>query len=251
MKKIVFFEAHPDDLEFYCFHLIYYLCKKSKQEYKVKVGSVTRGEYGWPKHAKHFKGERLGNLRTKELYNAMSVYGIPSKDIHFFGIIDGYVQFDSQTIELLKKYLEKERPDIIFGCEPRNTYYRHPDHMNVGKVVYYILDKGFIEDYHPKLYFYGSIGVNFCWPFKKKEISLAVNTMHIHKSQMHIWEGIGRLYKLITRIYGRHVKGWKFAEGFRRAYYGKNTYKNRRLNLLERIFLSLCVAVWPEKVTRH
>ncbi|TFF95265.1 MAG: PIG-L family deacetylase, partial [Promethearchaeota archaeon] len=239
MKKIVFFEAHPDDLEFYCFHLIYYLSMMSKKEYKIKIGSLTRGEYGWPKHAEHFKGERLGRLRTKELYKAMSIYGIPPKDIHFFGIIDGYVQFDSQTIELLKKYLEKERPDIIFACEPRNTYYRHPDHMNVGKVVYYILDKALIEDYHPILYFYGSIGANFCWPFKKEEISLAVKTMHIHKSQMHIWKGIGRLYKLIIRNYGRHVKGWKFAEGFRRAYYGKKTYKNKRLNLLEKIFLFL------------
>ena len=250
MKKIVFFQAHPDDLEFYCFHLLYYLCQTSEKGYEIKVGSLSRGEYGWPKHAEHFKGDRLGKLRTQELYKAMKTYGITPKQIHFFEIIDGYVNFNKQIVNIVKDYLAKEKPDIIFVCEARNTYYRHPDHMNIGKVIYYILDKNLI-DFRPKLYFYGSIGSNFQWPVKEEDIPLAYSTMYMHKSQAHIWKGTKMLYRILLRVYGSRVKGWKFAEGYRRVYYGKESQKNKKLKLSGRIFLLLNVKIWPEKVTRH
>jgi LmbE family N-acetylglucosaminyl deacetylase len=250
MRKIVFFQVHPDDLEFNCYHLIYYLKNSSKNKYEVKIASLSRGEYGWPKHAKHFRGERLGKLRTKELYKAMSVYGIPPQDIHFFEIIDGYIHFNKRIVGLVKEYLNQEEPDIIISCEPRNTYYRHPDHMNIGKILYYILDKGFIEG-KPKLYFYNSINPNFFWPIKKVDISSAYQTMHLHKSQMHIWKVTRRLYTLMIRAYGSGIEGWKYAEGYRRVYYGEERHKNKKLKFLGRLFLTLNVKSWPEKITRH
>jgi len=253
MNKVLFFQAHPDDLEFSCFHLIYYLCKRSTKHYEIKIGSLTRGEYGWPKHAEHFKGERLGKLRTKEFYNAIKVYGLSRKDIHFFEVIDGYVEFNKKTIHLVKEYLEEEQPDIIVACEPRNTYYRHSDHMNIGKIVYYILDKNLVNfgSKKPKLYFYASIGANFIWPFKKEEIPLAYKTIHLHKSQIHIWRKTNLLYKILIRHYGKKLKGWKYAEGYRRVYYGDERNKTEKLKFFGRLFLILNVKVWPEKITRH
>jgi len=253
MIKIIFFQAHPDDLEFYCFHLLYYISKRSKREYEIKIASLTRGEYGWPKHAEHFKGERLGKLRTQELYNAMKTYGLTSEKIHFFEIIDGFVHFNKKIVEIVKDYLNKEKPDIIFACEPRNTYYRHPDHMNTGKIVYYLLDKGQIDfgTIKPKLYFYGSIASNFFWPFKKEDKHLAYKAMYIHKSQAHIWKATKSLYEILMRVYGSRIKGWKYAEGYRRVYYGNEKYKNKKLKFSGRLFLLLNVKLWPEKITRH
>lgn len=251
MKKIIFFQAHPDDLEFNSYHLLYYLKKRSKKGYDIKIASATRGEYGWPKHGKHFKGERLGKLRTQELYNAMETYGIPPEKIHFFGIIDGHVKFDKKTVEMVRDYLNQEKPDIIFSCEPRNTYYRHPDHMNIGKTVYYILDKNLVN-FTPKLYFYSAINPNFFWPFDKNEISKAKATMRIHKSQMHIWNSIGRFYMFIMRQHGKRIEYSKYAEGYRRVYYGEDSAKNpKEMQFRHRLFLTFCVKVWPETVTRH
>ena len=122
--------------------------------------------------------------------------------------------------------------------------------MNIGKVVYYILDKSLI-DFRPKLYFYGSIGSNFQWPVKEGDIPLAYSAMHKHKSQAHIWKGTRMLYRMLLKIYGSKLKGWKFAEGYRRVYYGKEGQKNKNLKLSGRILLLLCVKYWPEKVTRH
>ncbi|MHA1148585.1 MAG: PIG-L deacetylase family protein [Promethearchaeota archaeon] len=251
MKKIIFFQAHPDDLEFNCFHLLSYLCNRSRQTYDIKIASATRGEYGWPKHAEHFKGERLGRLRTKELFNAMATYGITPEKIHFFEIIDGYVFFNQETVELVREYLNQEKPDIIFACEPRNTYYRHPDHINIGKAVFYVLNKELV-DFTPKLYFYSSINPNFFWPIKSEDIPKAQANMRVHASQMHIWNSIGRLYKFIMLQQGKGVDGTKYAEGYRRVFFHYNRPKRReKMRFRHRLLLRLCVKAWPEKVTRH
>jgi len=252
MKKIIFFQVHPDDLEFNCYHLLYYLGITRKGKYDVKIASLSRGEYGWPKHGEHFKGERLGRMRTQELYNAMSTYGIPPEKIHFFEVIDGRIYFNREIIKLVKDYLNKEQPDIIFACEPRNTYYRHPDHMNIGKIIYYILDKEEINfrAKNTKLYFFNSIDPNFYWPFKKEAIPLAYKNMYVHKSQMHIWNSVGRFYKLMVRWYGSRIKGWKYAEGYKRIFYGNEKGKNPELKFSGRLFLTLLVKSWPEIVTR-
>ncbi len=250
MKKIIFFQAHPDDLEFNCAHLLHYLAKRDTK-YEIKIASMTRGEYGTAKSGSdHFKGERLGKIRTQELYRAQAIHGITPAQIHFFEIIDGYTKFDKETVELVKTYLNKEKPDIIFACEPRNTFYRHPDHMICGKILYYILDKQLI-DKKPKLYFYSSINANFRWPFQNKDLPLAYKLVLTHNSQDYMFKFIKPTYRFLSKRYGRNIKGWKYAEGYRKAYYGNNKAKNPKLKLYQRIFIILNVKYWPEKITRH
>lgn len=252
MFKIVFLQAHPDDLEFNSPHLVEYLSKRGKYKYDIRIASMTRGEYGTAKNQNYdFKGERLGKIRTREMYKAASIHGIKKDQIHFFGIIDGYVQFDKKTIQMLGEYLNKEKPDIIFAPEARNTVYRHPDHMNTGKCVFYLLHKGMIKFSPPKLYFYTPINANFYWPFRKEEISFALKLMHTHRSQFHLWNSVMPLYKLMGRIFGRHVKGYKYAEGYRQVFYGKEIDKNKNMSLLQRILFIMNVRLWPEKVTNH
>ena len=250
MKKIIFFQAHPDDLEFNCAHILHYFAKKG-DKYEIKIASLTRGEYGTAKHGSdHFKGERLGRIRTKELFNAQEIHGITPAQVHFFEIVDGYTKFDKKTVDLVRAYLDNEKPDIIFACEPRNTYYRHPDHMICGKLVYYILDKQLL-DKNPKVYFYSSINPNFRWPFNKEDLPLAYRLIHAHESQYYMFKFIKPAYRFLFKLNGRRVKGWRYAEGYRRVYYGKHKIRNPKLKLHQRIFLLLNVKLWPEKITRH
>lgn len=244
-KKIIFFQAHPDDLEFSCPHLIYYLSKMSKNTYEIRIASLTRGEFGTAKHGSdHFKGERLGKLRTNELYRAHRIYGIMPKQIHFFEIMDGSVKFDKITMELVKKYLEKEKPDIVVACEPIYTFYFHPDHMNIGKILFYIFYNKLLSFHTSKLYFYSTIKSNFWWPFAKKDVPFALKLLKEHKSQYYMNKNTAPIYKIMSRIYGRHLKGWKYAEGYRRQYFGKYAYKNEKLGLLKRSFSSFIFKTW-------
>jgi LmbE family N-acetylglucosaminyl deacetylase len=247
-KKIIFFQAHPDDLEFYCAHLLHYLAKKSKHKYEIKIASMTKGEFGTPPHGSdHFKGERLGKIRTKELYRAQKYHEITPKQIYFFGIMDGSVEFDKSAINLVKNYLESEDPDIVFAPEPINTYYRHSDHMNTGKIIYYIYDK-IRTNKTPKLFFFTTLNANFYWPFRKRDILFAYKLIFTHKSQFWMMRLTPPLYKLTARSYGGHLKGWKYAEGYRRVYFREEKNKNEKLNILKRVFLILNVKVWSEKI---
>ncbi len=250
VKKIIFFQAHPDDLEFYCCHLLHYLSQR-KEKYEIKIAAMTKGEYGTPLHGyDHFKGERLGKMRTKELFKAMKFYGISPSQIHFFGIIDGYVEFNKNSINLIKEYLEKENPDIIFACEPINTWYRHPDHMRTGKILYYIYDK-ILTSKKPKLYYYTPLNPNFRWPFDKKGIEFAFQLINTHKSQSWMMKYALPLYRLVTKLYARQLEGWKYAEGYRRVFYREEKSRNQQIKGIKRLILILNVAVWPEKITVH
>ena len=87
---------------------------------------------------------------------------------------------------------------------------------------------------------------------KEEDIPKAQATMRIHKSQMHIWKSIGRLYKFIMRQHGKLIKGVKYAEGYRRVYYDDEIKKNPPLKRLNhRLLMGLSVRWWPEKITRH
>ena len=250
MLKIVFFQAHPDDLEFYCFHLIKYL-SQLKNKYEISIASMTRGEYGTPLHGyDQFKGERLGKLRTNELYNAIKYYGFTPDKVQFFGFIDGEVKFNKPTIERVRKFLEIKKPDLIFAPEPIYTIYQHPDHLNTGKILYFIYDKIFTNE-ETKLYFYTPLNSNFRWPFKREHLMEGLAAINEHKSQRWMIKYLEPIYKLMVRNFGRHIKGWKYAEGFRRVYYRDNAYKNKKLSYHQYIFLILSIKMWPKSITEH
>ena len=89
MTKIIFFQAHPDDLEHKCGHLMHYLTIKTKKDYSIKIASITKGEFGLPgPQYDKFKGDLLAKIRTRELFNAEKIHGIPPEKIDFFWYID-------------------------------------------------------------------------------------------------------------------------------------------------------------------
>lgn len=236
MTKIIFFQAHPDDLEFNCAQLMHYLAIKSKRKYIIKIVSITKGEFGLP-DAKYdkFKGKFLAKVRTRELYNAQSIHGISPKNIVFFGYIDGFVKFDKDFINRIADYIRKEKPDIIFAPEPIYTWYYHMDHVNTGKAIFYIIHNKLIDSL-PILYFYSSLSPNFFFPFKKEDIGLVNQLLACHKTQYWLMKYMMLIYKPIMRLAGRKIDGCKYAEPFRRIYFRKENKKKYKISLITRIF---------------
>jgi len=217
MVKVIFFQAHPDDLEFYCGHIMHYLA--SKPQYTIKIASLTKGEFGLPgAEYDKFKGKVLAKIRTQELVNAQQLHDIPPQNIEFFGYIDGFIEFNIKLVEDISNYLRKEKPAIIFAPEPLYTFYYHKDHINTGKAVFYIIFYK-ILDFVPKLYFYSSLQSNFYFGFKKKDIQLTRNLIACHKTQAWLMNPLMMSYKPIMRLYGRKLRKWKYAEGYRRVFF--------------------------------
>jgi LmbE family N-acetylglucosaminyl deacetylase len=237
MVKIIFFQAHPDDLEHKCGHLMHYLSTKSKKKYDIRIASITKGEFGLPgPQYDKFKGEFLGKIRTKELYKAERIHGILPDNIDFFGFIDGFVPFNKEFVDRIADYLNKEKPNIIVAPEAIFSWYYHMDHINVGKAIFYIIDKKLI-DYLPILYFYTSLNPNFFFGFKKKEIkALTHKLITCHKTQRWLLRYTMIPYRSFSRFAGRKLPGWKYAEPYRRVFFNKvNLHKNKQ-PLIVRIF---------------
>ena len=227
MAKIIFFQPHPDDLEINCGHIIHYLATKSKNKHIIKIASTTKGEYGLPgAEYDKFKGDFLAKVRTRELCNAQSIHGIPPENIHFFGYVDGLVEFTRDFANEVAEYLKKEKPDVIFAPEAIYTSYYHRDHVNTGKAIYYCIYNKLI-DFTPILYFYSTLSPNFFFGFKKEDFSLIDQLLACHKTQFWLINYVTWTYRPKTRLAGRKLSGWKYAEKYRRVYFHKN---NRKLN---------------------
>jgi len=226
MARIVFFQPHPDDLELNCGQLLHFLAKKSRKNHVIKVASTTKGEFGLPgAQYDKFKGDFLAKVRTRELFNALRIHGIPPENVHFFGYIDGLVPFNREFIEKVKAYLRVEKPDIIFAPEPIYTSYYHIDHINTGRVVFYCLHNNCLG-YTPKLYFYSSLSSNFYFGFRKKDLKITDQLLACHKTQFWLINKMRNYHRLKFRLTGMKLRGWKYSEKYRLVYF-KQLKKNR------------------------
>ena len=219
MIKIIFFQPHPDDLEINCGHLIHYLTTKSKKEYIVKIASITKGEYGLPgAQYDKFKGDFLAKVRTRELINAQSIHEIHPENIHFFGYVDGLVDFTEEFVQTITEYLKEEKPNIIFAPEAIFTSYYHKDHVNTGKAIYHCIHKRLI-DFTPILYFYSTLSPNFFFGFQKSDFYLIDQLLACHKTQYWLINYLKWTYKPKSRLAGIKLRGWKYSEKYRRVYF--------------------------------
>ncbi|MFX1420388.1 MAG: PIG-L deacetylase family protein [Promethearchaeota archaeon] len=258
MKKIIFFQAHPDDLEHKCGHLMHYLNTKSKEKYDIKIASMTKGEFGLPgPQYDKFKGEFLAKIRTRELFNAEKIHGINPEKIDFFGYTDGFVPFNSDFIDRIAIYLKNERPDIIFAPEAIYSWYWHMDHINTGRAVFYVIRHKMI-DFTPILYFYTSLNPNFFFGFKKRDIkALTYKLIDCHKTQQWLLKYTMLPYRLFSRFAGRKIPGWKYAEPYRRIYFNKNNLHKNKQPLIIQIFthffssLPWTKAKYPQDILRN
>ena len=221
--KYLFICAHPDDLEFSCGNLIYYLAQKGKN---VEILSLTKGEFGILEP--NWKGPRLGKIRTQELKKAANINGIDNNHVHFGNIIDGFIRFTKENVDLVISWINKLNPDIIFAPEPYFTYYWHDDHISTGKILYYIaikLQNQLNKKIH-SLYYYTTAKSNFSWPFNSAEHSH--KALFEHKSQMWLLKWTKLFYPLEKHNFKKRKLGnWKMVERYRRiSFYGKQPKAN-------------------------
>ena len=182
--------------------------------------------------------ERVQKLERnlKWLEQNQSVYGLPKEKIF-----------------RLKKLIKKEKPDIVFVSEPIYCWYYHGDHVNTGKAVYYCIYNKII-DCTPILYFYGTLTPNYIFGFKKEDFELFEQMRQCHKTQFWLTYKLHRTFKLSTRLAAIKLRGWKYAEKYRRVYFNeKNLKKNKpsmRIQIISHFFSSLpfFIAQYPQEI---
>ncbi len=236
--KYLFVSAHPDDLEFGCANLISHLTQRGKH---VEVLCLTKGEFGI--FEENWIGPRLGELRVKELYRATKILGIPREKIFFGGFIDGFVKFTSEHLDAVKKWINQLQPDIIFTPEPYFGYYWQHDHINCGRLLYYLSCNHHGDLIHPifALYFYNTLKPNFFWPFN--DLSRGKRAFLQHQSQWWFIKWILLVYSLEKFNFHRRLIGtWRYSERYRRI--SLNT-QHLPANLVFRIMIRLISSLKP------
>jgi len=205
MAKFIFFQAHPDDLELNCAHLLHYLTSKSTDTHEIRIASLTKGEFGLPGiEYDKYKGDYLASIRVKELNNAAAIHGIPPQNIDWLGYIDGFVDFNKELTTDIALYLNKHNPDVIIAPEALYTWYYHKDHVNTGRSIYYVIRNKLIS-YTPDLYYYSSLCPNYYSPIDPKNLDLTQKLIACHKTQVWLLKDMKRMLKPVWFISGLHT----------------------------------------------
>ena len=128
--KLLAVFAHPDDESM---GMGGTLAKYSAEGVDTHLVCASRGEVGWFGPEEQNPGpERLGQLREKELSNAVKELGM--KSLHFLDYIDGSVDKadHAEAIDRIVTHIRRIKPQVIVTFPPDGNY-GHPDHIAVGQ----------------------------------------------------------------------------------------------------------------------
>ena len=115
---IIFFGAHPDDVELCCGATV---AKCVKDGLRVAIVDLTRGEMGT-------RGTPA--TRKREAANAAKVLGASFRQQLDFG--DGNLQTGREQELQIIEILRRTRPQLVVAPYPDD---RHPDHTRTGRIV--------------------------------------------------------------------------------------------------------------------
>ena len=128
--KLLAVFAHPDDESM---GMGGTLAKYSAEGIETFLVCATRGERGWFGPEEQNPGcERLGQIRTMELENAVKELGM--KELCFLNYIDGELA-QAEPTEVIGKiaaYIRRIQPQVIVTFPPDGNY-GHPDHIAIGQ----------------------------------------------------------------------------------------------------------------------
>jgi len=162
MKKLLLVFAHPDDESFSTGGTV---AKYVKSGWRADLICATRGESGSTGPVDVPTGEKLGEIRQKELEKAGVILGLSS--ITFLGYTDGTLgELNSGELEEgIYQYMKKEIPDCIITFDTTGIS-NHPDHVKTCYATTYAFQKyaswikdqlgknpEYSEDQAPKLYY--------------------------------------------------------------------------------------------------
>lgn len=128
--KLLVVLAHPDDESMGMGGTLVKYAARGVETYYV---CASRGERGWFGPEKQNPGlNALGEIRTKELKNAVKELGI--KGLYFLDYIDGEVDQANhiQAIGRIVAHTRRIQPQVVVTFPPDGNY-GHPDHIAVGQ----------------------------------------------------------------------------------------------------------------------
>ncbi|HNA87963.1 MAG TPA: PIG-L family deacetylase [Anaerolineales bacterium] len=128
--KLLTVFAHPDDESM---GMGGTLAKYAAEGVETHLICASRGEMGWFGPEEQNPGpERLGQLRTDELQNAVNILGM--KSLSFLNYIDGSVDRaePADAIEQIVTHIRRIQPQVVVTF-PHDGNYGHPDHIAIGQ----------------------------------------------------------------------------------------------------------------------
>ena len=126
MKRVLVFEAHGDDMEFFAGGTI---AKFADAGHEISVVVATDNDKG----SFELSPEQMGAVRDRELHDAAAVLGVAR--VIPLGYSDGDLAYDAPPRELRGQFMRLIRqlkPDIMFTWDPFTHYEGHPDHRAVA-----------------------------------------------------------------------------------------------------------------------
>ena len=129
LRLLVVF-AHPDDESM---GMGGTLAKYAAEGVETYLVCATRGERGWFGVEEQKPGlGTLGQLRTKELENALKELGM--KGLYFLDYIDGEVDQANyaEAIGRIVNHIRRIQPQVVVTFPPDGNY-GHPDHIAIGQ----------------------------------------------------------------------------------------------------------------------
>ncbi len=123
--------AHPDDESF---SMAGSMARATRRGYPVALVCATRGEEGQISDSSLATPENLGQVRERELLNAMAAVGV--SDVTFLDYIDGHLAEADQREALAKVVFQIRRfqPDVVTTFDAQGGY-GHVDHMAIHRLT--------------------------------------------------------------------------------------------------------------------
>jgi LmbE family N-acetylglucosaminyl deacetylase len=126
MKRIIVFEAHGDDMEFFAGGTIAKLAERGHEITLVVATDNDKGSF-------ELSSDELRAVRDRELNGGAEVLGI--RRVIPLGYSDGDLAYDAPAKVLRGQFMRiirEVKPDIMFTWDPFTPYEGHPDHRAVA-----------------------------------------------------------------------------------------------------------------------
>ncbi|MEX0749972.1 MAG: PIG-L deacetylase family protein [Dehalococcoidia bacterium] len=144
MKRVLVFEAHGDDMEFFAGGTI---AKFAEAGHAVTLVCATDNDKG----SFELSADELRAVRDRELRGAADVLGVGK--VIPLGYSDGDLAYDVPSRDLRGQFMRiirEERPDIVFTWDPFTPYEGHPDHRAVATAASEAANFAHFPNFHPE-----------------------------------------------------------------------------------------------------
>lgn len=144
MKRVLVFEAHGDDMEFFAGGTV---AKFAAAGHEVTVVCATDNDKG----SFELSADELRAVRDRELEGAAGVLGV--KRVIPLGYSDGDLAYQA-TPQVLRgqfmRIIREVRPQIVMTWDPFTPYENHPDHRAVATAACEAASFAHFQNFYPE-----------------------------------------------------------------------------------------------------